>query len=50
MLADVAEPSSVPKLAEPWFLVLSADVEFHVVMSPAELEKAGLDGLGKKWA
>jgi hypothetical protein len=50
MIADVAEPSSVPKIAEPWFLLFSADVEFHVVMSPDELKKAGLDKLAKKWA
>jgi hypothetical protein len=50
MITDVAEPSSVPKIAEPWFLTFSADVEFHIVMSPDELEKAGLDNLAKKWA
>jgi hypothetical protein len=50
MLADVAEPSAVPRIAEPLFLTFSADVEFHVVMSPDELEKAGLENLAKKWA
>lgn len=49
MIADVAEPSDVPKIAEPWFLIFCADVEFHIVMSPDELEKAGLDKLAKKW-
>jgi hypothetical protein len=49
-IADVAEPSAVPKIAEPWFLMFDADVEFHVVMSPADLEKARLDNLAKKWA
>lgn len=50
MIADVAELSDVPKIAEPWFLMFSADVEFHIVMSPADLEKAGLGRLSKKWA
>ena len=50
MIADVAGPSAVPAIAEPWFLLLNADVEFHIVMSPEELEKGGLDALGKKWA
>ena len=50
MLIDIAGPSAVPAIAEPWFLLFNADVEFHVVMSPNELEKAGLDALGKKWA
>ena len=49
LLADVAEPSRVPHLVEPWFLVFDAHVEIHVVMDPAELEKAGLEKLAKKW-
>lgn len=49
MILDVAEPSDVPKIAEPWFLIFNADVEFHVVMAPEDLEKAGLDKIGKKW-
>lgn len=50
MIADVAKPSDVPKIAEPWFLIFNADVEFHIVMTPDDLEKAGLDKLAKKWA
>ena len=49
IIADVAEPSMVPKIAEPWFLLFNADVEFHTVMSLDELEKAGLDKIAKKW-
>ncbi len=50
LIVKVDDPSKVPMLAEPWFLTFNADVEFHVVMSPDELEKAGLDKLAKKWA
>jgi hypothetical protein len=50
MLVDVAEPSAVPRIAEPWFLMFNADVEFHIVMSPEDLEKGGIDKLAKKWA
>jgi len=50
MIVDVAEPSAVPKISEPWFLLFNADVEFHIVMSPDELEKAGLDKIAKKLA
>jgi hypothetical protein len=50
IIADVADPSAVPKIAEPWFLLFNAGVEFHVIMSPEELEKAGLEKLAKKWA
>ena len=27
-----------------------ADVEFHIVMTPDDLKKAGLDEIGKKWS
>jgi hypothetical protein len=50
MIVDVAEPSKVPKFAEPWFLQFNADCHFHIVMSPKDLAKAGLDELGEKWS
>jgi hypothetical protein len=50
MIVDVADASRVPALAEPWFLSFNADVSFHLVMSPEELGRAGLDAIGKKWA
>jgi hypothetical protein len=50
MIIDVADPSKVPAFAEPWFLAFNADVEFHIAMTPADLERAGLDTLGKKWS
>ncbi len=49
LIVDVADPSKVPALAEPWFLSFNADVQFHIVMTPPELEQAGLDALAKKW-
>jgi hypothetical protein len=49
-IADVKEPSAVPRIAEPWFLMFDADVQFHIVMSPADLEKGDLNNLAKKWA
>ena len=48
-IVDVADPSRVPFFAEPFFLSFNADVKFHVVMSPQDLGKAGLDALGEKW-
>ena len=50
MIVDVPNPSDVPRIAEPWFLAFEADVSFHIVMSPEDLGKAGLEDLGKKWA
>jgi hypothetical protein len=50
LIVDVPEPSAVPRLAEPFFLAFDASVQFHIVMSPDDLAKAGLDELGKKYA
>lgn len=50
MIINIDEPSKVPTFAEPWFLHFNADVEFHIVMSPEDLERAGLGELGKKWS
>jgi len=49
MIVEVSSPSMVPSLAEPWFLTFNADVEFHIVMKPDDLQQAGLEKLGKKW-
>jgi hypothetical protein len=50
IIVDLPDPSKIPALAEPWFLTFNASVEFRVVMSPADLQKAGLDELGQKWS
>jgi hypothetical protein len=49
-IVEVSEPSRVPSIAEPFFLTYGADVQLHIVMRPDDLQKAGLDSLGKKWA
>lgn len=49
LIVDLDDASEIPKYAEPWFLKYDATVEFLPTMSPADLEKAGLDDLGKKW-
>jgi hypothetical protein len=41
--------AQVPALAEPWFLHFQADCKFRIVMSPEDLQRAGLQELGKKW-
>jgi len=50
MIVNVEDPSKVPAFSEPWFLLFNAECEFHIVMTPADLAKAGLDELGKKWS
>jgi hypothetical protein len=50
LIVDVADPSKIPGIAEPWFLTFNAEVELHAAMSPEDLARAGLDALGKKWS
>lgn len=49
MIVDLKDASGVPALAEPWFLGFNAEVDFHIVMTPEDLGRAGLDELAKKW-
>ncbi len=49
LLVNVDDPAQVPKYAEPFFLLFNADVEFHIVMSPEDLQRAGLEALGQQW-
>ena len=47
---NVQTPSDVPSFSEPFFLNFQANCKFRILMSPEELQKAGLEELGKKWA
>ena len=49
LIVNISDPSAVPSLSEPWFLNFNADCEFRIVMTPADLERAGLEKIGKKW-
>ncbi|BEQ13459.1 hypothetical protein [Desulfoferula mesophila] len=49
-VVNLQSSSDVPFFAEPFFLQFEADCKFRVIMSPADLQKAGLEALGKKWA
>jgi hypothetical protein len=49
LIVNMNDPSEIPSLSEPWFLNFKADCEMKVVMTPADLERAGLEKLGKKW-
>lgn len=49
LIVDLPDASKMPALAEPWFLTFNADVEFHAVMIPADLNAAGLDKISQKW-
>ena len=49
VIVDVPDPSKFPAVAEPWFLTFNASIEFRIVMTADDLQKAGLDEIGKKW-
>lgn len=49
-IVEVKNPSDVPFFAEPFFLKFNATCKFRILMSPADLQTASLDDLGKKWA
>ena len=50
LIVNLADPSKIPALAEPWYLTFEAEVEFRAVMLPADLKRSGLAALGKKWS
>jgi hypothetical protein len=50
LIVEVADPSKIPVLAEPFFLLFQADVEFRIVMSPEELKHSDIDHIGKMWS
>ncbi|WP_315975346.1 panthothenate synthetase [Pseudomonas sp. 6D_7.1_Bac1] len=49
-LINVQDSSEIPSFAEPFFLNFQANCKFRLVMSPQDLQKAGLEALGKTWA
>jgi len=49
-VVDIKTPSDVPFFAEPFFLNFRASCKFSILMSPGDLQKAGLEELGRKWS
>ncbi|NTV10398.1 MAG: panthothenate synthetase [Zoogloea sp.] len=49
LIVDMADVSEMPRLAEPWFLQFDAAVEFMPTMAPQDMERAGLELIGKQW-
>lgn len=49
LIVDVAKPSDVPRIAEPFFLTFEAEVRFRVCMTPEDLAEADLEALGEEW-
>ena len=49
LVVDLPDATKIPALAEPWFLTFEADVQLHPAMTPEDLQRAGLDSMGKQW-
>jgi hypothetical protein len=49
LIVNLENASQIPSVAEPFFLNFNAECRMHPVMSPDDLQKAGLADLGKKW-
>lgn len=49
MVVSRDDSSSIPALSEPWFLDFEAECEFRIAMTPADLERAGLDKIAASW-
>lgn len=50
LVVDVADPSGIPALTEPFFLTFDASVKIRICMGTEDLGKAGLDDIGQKYA
>lgn len=49
LVVDLSDASEMPRLAEPWFLLFDATVEFLPAMTPQDLQSANLEEIGKQW-
>ncbi len=41
LFLEMQDASQIPAIAEPWFLAFNASIEFHPVMVPEDLTRAG---------
>jgi hypothetical protein len=41
LVVEMQNAAQIPAIAEPWFLAFNASIEFHPVMVPEDLAKAG---------
>jgi hypothetical protein len=49
LIVNLPDAAKIPVLAEPWFLVFQAEVEFRIAMTPEDLQHSGIDGMGQAW-
>ena len=49
LIVDLPDPSAIPALAEPWFLLFNASITLKPVMLPEDLQAAGLESIGARY-
>jgi hypothetical protein len=49
LVVDVKDASSIPSIAEPFYLSFNAKCEFRIAMTPEDLGRSGLDQIAKGW-
>ncbi|KGO82941.1 hypothetical protein IP98_02128 [Flavobacterium cauense R2A-7] len=49
IIVDIKDASTIPAVAEPWFLNFEASCEFKIAMTPDDLMKSDLAKLAAKW-
>lgn len=50
LLVELSDASKLPALVEPWLLTFDSQLELRPVMMLADLQRAGLNDLGKQWS
>jgi hypothetical protein len=50
LVVNLKNETDVAILAEPWFLVFNANVEYRIAMTAEDLGRANLGEIGKAWA
>lgn len=49
LVLNLKDASEIPAIAEPWMLTFNASIELLPTMTPEDLERSGIDEIGKKW-
>jgi hypothetical protein len=47
---EIKDIGGLCAIAEPWYLTFNAECRFSMAMTPDDLGKVDLEGLGRKWA
>ncbi len=50
LIVNISEASEIPKVGEPFFHAMHAEVHFHPVMTGQDLANSNLQELAKRWS